>query len=59
MLDKPEVFAVIWVDTLVGPLSLHKSDAQSAIDSAKGADKVSHVRAVHVPAGKDILIDLI
>lgn len=61
--DKPEIFAVVWIDTLLGPLSLHKPDAAAALTAAasireKGGSKVQHVRAVHIPAGLDELRDL-
>lgn len=61
--NKPEVFGVVWVDTMLGPLSLAKASAADAIESARsirarGADKVRNVRAVHVPAGADTLLDL-
>lgn len=57
---KSEVFGVVWVDNMLGPLSLAKPDAQSAIAAArsmrlKGADKIRDCRAVRVAAGSDIL----
>lgn len=60
MTSKPEIFAVIWVDRMVGPLSLHKPNAASAIAlaasmAAKGKDKIDHVRAVHIAAGSMVL----
>jgi len=59
-MTKPEVFGVIWIDNMLGPLSLSKPDAQSAIDAARlmrwhGADKIRDCRAVRVAAGTDIL----
>lgn len=61
--EKPEAFGVVWVDLLLGPLTLVKPDADSAIETArkiqaKGADMVRDVRAVHVPAGSDVPIYL-
>lgn len=60
MQEKQEVFGVIWIDNMLGPLSLAKPDAQSAIATARymrqrGADKIRDCRAVHVAAGSDIL----
>jgi hypothetical protein len=60
---KPEIFAVVWVDSFAGPLTLHKPDAASAIASAqsiraKADGKAFDVQAVHVPAGTDDLVIL-
>lgn len=59
-MQKPEVFGVVWVDNILGPLSLAKLDAQSAIDTARGmrqrgADKIRDCRAVRIAAGTDTL----
>lgn len=59
-MTKPEVFRVVWFDTMLGPLSLAKPDAQSAINAARemrqrGADKIRDCRAVRVAAGSDVL----
>jgi hypothetical protein len=59
-MEKPEVFGVVWIDNMLGPLSLAKPDAQSAINAARemrhrGADKIRDCRAVRVAAGTDIL----
>lgn len=45
-----EVFGVVWIDAKLGPLTLGRPDASSAIESArsiraKGAGKVRDVRA--------------
>lgn len=58
MNDKVEIFGVVWVDNMLGPLSLTKLNAPSAIEAARGirergVDKVRDVRAVHVAAGSD------
>ena len=63
MLNQPEVFGVVWVDNMLGPLTLVKPNAAEAISSArsiraKGAGKVSNVRAVHVAAGSSTLTEL-
>ena len=60
---KPEIFAVIWHDNMLGPLTLHKPDAQSAIAAARsmrerGADKITNCRAVHLAADSDTLENL-
>lgn len=57
---KPEAFGVVWIDNLLGPLSLSKPDAVSAILAARsmrkrGADKIRDCRAVRVAAGSDTL----
>jgi len=63
MENLPELFGVIWTDNALGPLSLVKPNAADAIASArdiraKGAGKVSNVRAVRIPAGENRFIDL-
>jgi hypothetical protein len=50
-----EVFGIIWIDNILGPLSLIKPDAQSAIATAKymrkhSTDKIRDCRAVRIPA---------
>lgn len=60
MQSKPEVFGVVWVDNMLGPLTLTKPDAASAIAAArsmrlKGADKIRDCRAVRVAADSDVL----
>lgn len=57
---RPEVFGVVWVDLLLGPLTLVKPDAQSAIAAArsmreKGEGKIRDCRAVRVAADSDVL----
>lgn len=57
---KPEIFAVVWVDRMLGNLTLHKDDRAAAIEAAasireRGAGKVDHVHAVHIAAGSDSL----
>lgn len=60
-----DVYAVIWIDLLLGPLHLIKPNAAEAINlaqsiKANGDGTVSNVRAVHLPAGEDeTLIDLL
>lgn len=51
-----EVFGVIWTDNVLGPLTLTKPDAKSAIATAasmreKGKDLIHDCRAVHVAEG--------
>lgn len=58
-----EVFGVIWIDNMLGPLTLTKPDAKSAIESAKsmrekGADKIKDCHAVHIAQGSDKLVYL-
>lgn len=60
MTDKPEVFAVIWLDAVLGPLSLPAADAPEAVEKAagiraRGASLVRDVRAVRIPPGLDTL----
>jgi hypothetical protein len=69
MEPKPEIFAVIWFDRLLG-LNLHlpRESAAAAIetaesmrqkDAAAGPTPMLHdVRAVHLPAGSDSLVFL-
>jgi hypothetical protein len=57
---KQEVFGVIWTDKMLGPLTLTKPDAESAIAAAcsmreRGADKIDNCRAVRVAAGTDAI----
>lgn len=59
-MSKPEVFGIVWIDNTLGPLSLSKPDARSAIETAKamrerGADKITQCRAVRVAADSDVL----
>jgi len=62
-MTKPEIFAVVWVDRVLGPLTLLEKSAAAAIASAqamrkRGEGKIDDVRAVHVPENKDSLIVL-
>lgn len=57
-MDKPEAFGVIWVDLMLGPLSLKKQNATDAIAAAvsireRGAGKVEDVRAIRLPEGSN------
>jgi hypothetical protein len=59
-MTKAEVYGVIWIDNMLGPLTLTKPDAQSAISAAtsmreRGADKIRDCRAVRVARGSDVL----
>lgn len=59
MTHKPEIFAVIWLDAMLGRLSLHRDSATAAIELAqsirvRGGDKVAKVRAVHL-SSEDVL----
>lgn len=47
------IYGVIWIDNMIGPLTLQKPCAESAINSAqdmvkRGTDKIRSVRAVQV-----------
>jgi hypothetical protein len=58
--DKAEVFGVVWVDNVLGPFTLPKPDARSAIAAAtamreRGADKIRHCRAVRIASGSDVM----
>lgn len=51
-----EVFGIIWIDNALGPLTLTKPDAASAISTAasmreKAGDKIRECYAVRVPGG--------
>ena len=57
---KAEVFGVVWIDNMLGPLVLAKPDANSAIQTARemrrrGSDKIRDCRAVRVAEGSDHL----
>lgn len=59
-MTKAEVFGVVWIDNMLGPLTLSKPNAQSAIATARdmrkrGADKIRDCRAVRVAAGSDTI----
>lgn len=62
-MSKPEVFGVIWIDLMLGPLSLRKSSAEEALEASarirsKADGKVEQVHAVHVEEDSDCLIYL-
>lgn len=62
-MNKHEAFGVIWRDLMLGDLSLATKTAAEAIEAAhsmraKGAGKITDVRAVRVPAGSDELITI-
>ncbi len=59
-MNKPEAFGVVWIDCLLGPLSLSKPDRETAIKTAlemrqRGGDKIRDCRAVMVAEGSDTL----
>ena len=66
MTDTQDIFAVVWIDRLLGPLSLPAVDAQGAKMKAReiyarGSDKIHSIRAVrHVFGSRtlDTLEDL-
>lgn len=58
-----DIFAVVWVDRMVGPLHLKKPSAEEAIAAARhmlahGAGKIEHVRAIRLDAS-DTITDLL
>lgn len=55
---REEIFAVIWIDHMLGLLTLRKPDARQALEAAgrirhDGAGKVRDVHAVRLPAESD------
>ena len=66
MSDNRDIFAVVWIDRLLGPLSLPAVDAQDAKTKARdlyarGSDKIHSIRAVRHAFGSrtlDTLEDL-
>lgn len=53
-----DIFAVVWIDRLLGLLTLRKPDARQALEAARhirhhGAGKVRNVHAVRLPAESD------
>lgn len=59
-LKEPDIYAVVWVDKMVGPLTLKKPSAEEAVASAKamiakGAGKIEQVRAIKLTADNEII----
>ena len=60
MTDTQDIFAVVWIDRLLGPLSLPAADAQAAKIKARemharGSDKIHSIRAVRHILGRKTL----
>lgn len=59
-MPKAEIFAVVWMDLMVGPLSLIKPNAEAAVADAtamiaKGVGKIEQVRAIKLTADDEII----
>jgi hypothetical protein len=57
-MEKKEVFGVVWIDNMLGPLTLRKPTAEAAREAAatmreRGKDMIRDCRAVHIAAGSD------
>lgn len=59
-LKVPDIFAVVWIDKMVGPLTLKKPSAEEAVAAAKAmiekaGDKIEQVRAIKLTADDEII----